>query len=135
MKKSRGRRLAGACHFGSPVPAFLIMLPSSLPSPFSSFPCPPLPSLTLPLPSSLSILLSLEFLSLFVSSPPVVSSFYSFLPTIVYCPVFISPSYLARNTQLARMRYENWDVLLFPENSKIPVQEFKTQCFVTKDRG
>ncbi|BDD60493.1 hypothetical protein MPDQ_004694 [Monascus purpureus] len=31
------------------------------------------------------------------------------------------------------MRYENWDVLLFPENSKVPIQEFKTQCFVTKD--
>lgn len=31
------------------------------------------------------------------------------------------------------MRYENWDVLLFPEGSKVPVQEFKTQCFVTKD--
>lgn len=33
------------------------------------------------------------------------------------------------------MRYENWDVLLFPEDSKVPIQEFKTQCFVTKDRG
>lgn len=33
------------------------------------------------------------------------------------------------------MRYENWDVLLFPENSKVPIQEFKTQCFVTKDEG
>lgn len=33
------------------------------------------------------------------------------------------------------MRYENWDVLLFPENSKVPIQEFKTQCFVIKDRG
>ncbi|KAL2832274.1 hypothetical protein BJY01DRAFT_260269 [Aspergillus pseudoustus] len=32
------------------------------------------------------------------------------------------------------MRYENWDVLLFPANSKVPVQEFKTQCFVTRDR-
>lgn len=31
------------------------------------------------------------------------------------------------------MRYENWDILLFPEGSKIPVQEFKTQCFVSKD--
>lgn len=31
------------------------------------------------------------------------------------------------------MRYENWDILLFPEGSKVPVQEFKTQCFVTKD--
>lgn len=33
------------------------------------------------------------------------------------------------------MRYENWDVLLFPANSKVPIQEFKTQCFVTRDRG
>lgn len=31
------------------------------------------------------------------------------------------------------MRYENWDILLFPEGSKTPIQEFKTQCFVTKD--
>ncbi|PYI32798.1 hypothetical protein BP00DRAFT_445219 [Aspergillus indologenus CBS 114.80] len=32
------------------------------------------------------------------------------------------------------MRYENWDVLIFPETSKVPLQEFKTQCFVTKDK-
>ncbi|EHA25977.1 hypothetical protein ASPNIDRAFT_131671 [Aspergillus niger ATCC 1015] len=32
------------------------------------------------------------------------------------------------------MRYEDWDVILFPESSKVPIQEFKTQCFVTKDR-
>ncbi|KAJ6104160.1 hypothetical protein N7523_010480 [Penicillium sp. IBT 18751x] len=31
------------------------------------------------------------------------------------------------------MRYENWDVLIFPEGTKVPVQEFKTQCFVIKD--
>lgn len=31
------------------------------------------------------------------------------------------------------MRYENWDVLLFADESKVPIQEFKTQCFVTKD--
>ncbi|KAJ5731000.1 uncharacterized protein N7483_005508 [Penicillium malachiteum] len=31
------------------------------------------------------------------------------------------------------MRYENWDILLFPEGSKVPIQEFKTQCYVTKD--
>jgi hypothetical protein len=31
------------------------------------------------------------------------------------------------------MRYENWDVLLFLEGSRVPIQEFKTQCFVTKD--
>ncbi|WEW59865.1 hypothetical protein PRK78_005346 [Emydomyces testavorans] len=32
------------------------------------------------------------------------------------------------------MRYENWDVLLFPEGSRVPLQEFRTQCFVTRDR-
>lgn len=32
------------------------------------------------------------------------------------------------------MRYRNWDILLFPEGSKAPIQEFKTQCFVTKDK-
>ncbi|OAL70931.1 hypothetical protein A7D00_4593 [Trichophyton violaceum] len=31
------------------------------------------------------------------------------------------------------MRFENWDVLLFPEGSKVPLQEFKTNCFVTRD--
>jgi hypothetical protein len=35
----------------------------------------------------------------------------------------------------AEMRYENWDVLLFPEGSKVPIQEFRTQCFVTRDQG
>jgi hypothetical protein len=33
------------------------------------------------------------------------------------------------------MRYENWDVLLFPGGSRVPIQEFRTQCFVTPDRG
>jgi hypothetical protein len=33
------------------------------------------------------------------------------------------------------MRYQHWDVLVFPERSKVPLQEFKTQCLVTKDHG
>jgi hypothetical protein len=33
------------------------------------------------------------------------------------------------------MRYQNWDVLLFPELSKIPLQEFKTSCSVIQDPG
>lgn len=33
------------------------------------------------------------------------------------------------------MRYTNWDVLLFPEGSKVPLQEFKTSCYVTEDPG
>ncbi|KKK12891.1 hypothetical protein ARAM_004952 [Aspergillus rambellii] len=32
------------------------------------------------------------------------------------------------------MRYESWDVIIFQETSKVPVREFKTQCFVTPDR-
>ncbi|PMD25145.1 hypothetical protein NA56DRAFT_565658 [Hyaloscypha hepaticicola] len=31
------------------------------------------------------------------------------------------------------MRYQNWDVLLFPELSKIPLQEFKVSCSVIQD--
>ena len=33
------------------------------------------------------------------------------------------------------MRYQNWDVLLFPEVSKVPLQEFKTSCHVIHDHG
>lgn len=33
------------------------------------------------------------------------------------------------------MRYGSWDVLLFPHGSKTPMQEFRTQCFVTRDNG
>jgi hypothetical protein len=33
------------------------------------------------------------------------------------------------------MRYQNWDVLLFPGESRIPVQEFKTNCHVIPDQG
>ncbi|KAK8019961.1 hypothetical protein PG990_005099 [Apiospora arundinis] len=31
------------------------------------------------------------------------------------------------------MRYEDWDLLIFPQDSKIPLQEFKTQCHVVHD--
>lgn len=34
-----------------------------------------------------------------------------------------------------KMRYQNWDVLLFPDQSKIPQQEFKTACQVIQDHG
>jgi hypothetical protein len=33
------------------------------------------------------------------------------------------------------MRYQNWDVLLFPGNSRIPIQEFNTACHVVADQG
>jgi hypothetical protein len=32
-----------------------------------------------------------------------------------------------------RMRYLNWDVLLFPAGSKVPMQEFKTGCYAVQD--
>ncbi|KAK8050104.1 hypothetical protein PG994_011834 [Apiospora phragmitis] len=31
------------------------------------------------------------------------------------------------------MRYEDWDLLIFPQDSKIPLKEFKTQCHVVHD--
>ncbi|KAI1338668.1 hypothetical protein F5Y15DRAFT_424935 [Xylariaceae sp. FL0016] len=31
------------------------------------------------------------------------------------------------------MRFENWDVLLFPKDSKVPMKEFKTNCHVVHD--
>jgi len=31
------------------------------------------------------------------------------------------------------MRYENWDVIVFPRDSHIPIQEFKTTCYVSQD--
>ena len=31
------------------------------------------------------------------------------------------------------MRYLNWDVLLFPAGSKVPMQEFKTGCYAVQD--
>ena len=34
------------------------------------------------------------------------------------------------------MRYENWDVLLYPQggdHARIPLQEFKTDCDVVQD--
>lgn len=33
------------------------------------------------------------------------------------------------------MRYLDWDVLLFASDSKVPIQEFKTGCFITADPG
>jgi hypothetical protein len=31
------------------------------------------------------------------------------------------------------MRYENWDVILFPRDSLVPIQEFKTACYATQN--
>ncbi|KAI1820150.1 hypothetical protein F4861DRAFT_543223 [Xylaria intraflava] len=31
------------------------------------------------------------------------------------------------------MRFEEWDVLLFPKDSKVPIKEFKTNCHVVHD--
>lgn len=36
---------------------------------------------------------------------------------------------------LNSMRYQNWDVLLFPGHSRIPIQEFNSACHILFDRG
>lgn len=33
------------------------------------------------------------------------------------------------------MRYEYWDVILFPAESHIPIQEFRTACYVSQGQG
>lgn len=33
------------------------------------------------------------------------------------------------------MRYLHWDVLVFAEQSRVPLQEFGTACHVTYDQG
>lgn len=33
------------------------------------------------------------------------------------------------------MRYDDWDILLFPRDCKIPVKEFKVACHVVQDAG
>lgn len=94
------------------------------------------PSLGLPrLLPSLSLFLFSFHLSLSLS--PILLITLSFLNVVTYSSIhsyhrLLSTLVLETSTT---MRFENWDVLLFPESSKTPVQEFKTQCFVTRDRG
>ena len=33
------------------------------------------------------------------------------------------------------MRYANWDVILFPKDSLVPIQEFRTGCYVGSDES
>ena len=33
------------------------------------------------------------------------------------------------------MRYEDWDILLFPRDGKVPLKEFKVACHVVHDKG
>ena len=54
-----------------------------------------------------------------------------------YCSsIATSLLFLVWNTRrITAMRYQNWDVLLFADNSKVPIQEFKTACHVLQDPG
>ena len=83
----------------------------------------PLPSQACNLPSHLLQLL------LFCSASSCVCLYHSLWSLL--CFTFVA--LLTATAFYSIMRYENWDVLLFPEGSKVPIQEFKTQCFVTKD--
>lgn len=33
------------------------------------------------------------------------------------------------------MRYDDWDVLLFPQGSRVPIKEFRVDCRVVQDTG
>ena len=47
----------------------------------------------------------------------------------------VGESHFGKKKTSKIMRYTNWDVLLFPEGSKVPLQEFQTSCYVTEDPG
>lgn len=51
------------------------------------------------------------------------------------CAVRCSASSLFIRCQHYSMRYQNWDVLLFPGDSRIPIQEFNTACHVITDQS
>lgn len=70
------------------------------------------------------MLLSYTIISRYI----LIQTLTSFL--ISHCPLSEESSIPTR-----KMRYENWDVLLFPESSKVPIREFKTQCAVAQSKG
>ncbi len=37
--------------------------------------------------------------------------------------------------RVSKMRYEDWDILLFPRDCKVPFKEFKVACHVVHDSG
>lgn len=51
-----------------------------------------------------------------------------FILSFPYCSYLIP-------TPPVKMRFEDWDVLLFPRDSKIPMKEFRTNCHVVHDNG
>lgn len=110
--------------------------PSSSPlSLFSSLFYPPLNSSLLRPPISRMIFLLVVFLPIRRGCGlRILLSLSNSYPSLDYLPetrerrasVYLST---------CKMRYENWDVLLFPEDSNVPIQEFKTECSVTQGRG
>lgn len=50
--------------------------------------------------------------------------------------ILLPPAYqLHWPSVVVAMRYMNWDLLLFPNASRVPLQEFKGACYVTPDPG
>lgn len=41
----------------------------------------------------------------------------------------------ASDTYTPTMRYDDWDVILFPKDSQTPIQEFKTACYHVNDNS
>jgi len=33
------------------------------------------------------------------------------------------------------MRYQSWDIILFPGGCHVPIQEFRTACFAVQQNG
>ncbi|USP79223.1 mrna binding post-transcriptional regulator [Curvularia clavata] len=63
--------------------------------------------------------------------PCLLSSFYPY-QLQPNCQLLIVLLDLNSTNHTPTMRYDDWDVILFPRDSHVPIQEFKTACFVSQ---
>lgn len=90
-----------------------------------------MPSSLFPSPSFFESLLLQSLLS-YVSRPLHVKEIRSFFYFGLLAP---SPQLQLQLQPCLRMRYDDWDVLLFPSgrNERVPLKEFKVNCHVVPD--
>jgi hypothetical protein len=84
------------------------------------------------------------------SSMHLVSSFFDldsgttvFLPTTSLCVPASHASFFTLHqthhrtpeTEPGAMRYQDWDILLYPKGCDVPFKEFKTACYAVQEDG
>ncbi|RAR02133.1 binding post-transcriptional regulator [Stemphylium lycopersici] len=51
------------------------------------------------------------------------------------CRLLVALLDLNSSNPTPAMRYDDWDVILFPKDSHVPIQEFKTACYVSPEES